>query len=45
MFYYTIRNNVVHNGKALEIEQDMLLKALTQLLNIFSYVVEMAKHE
>lgn len=45
MFYYTIRNNVVHNGKALDIEQDMLLKALTQLLNIFSYVVEMAKHE
>ncbi len=45
MFYYTIRNNVVHNGKALEIEQDMLLKALTQLLNIFSYVVESAREE
>ena len=45
MFYYTIRNNVVHNGKALEIEQDMLLEALKKLLNIFSDVIEAAKNE
>ena len=45
MFYYTIRNNVVHNGKTLIMEQDMLLKALKQLLGIFSDVVEAAKNE
>lgn len=45
MFYYTIRNNVVHNGKALTIEQDMLLKALKQLLCIFMDVVEAARSE
>ena len=40
MFFYTIRNNVVHNGKALKIEQEMLLKALKLLLNIFDDVVD-----
>lgn len=45
MFYYTIRNNVVHNGKALLMEQDMLLEALNQLLYIFKDVVEAARNE
>ena len=45
MFYYTIRNNVVHNGKTLEIEGDMLLKALEQLLKIFKDVIKETKKE
>ena len=45
MFYYTIRNNVVHSGKVLIMEQMMLSKALKQLARIFNDVVEAAKKE
>lgn len=45
MFYYTIRNNVVHSGKTLVMDQELLLESLKQLLNIFSEVVEAAKEE
>lgn len=45
LFYYTIRNNVVHSGKVLMMEEKMLLKALKQLVKIFNDVVEAAKNE
>lgn len=45
MFYYTIRNNVVHSGKVLIMEERMLSKALEQLARIFNDVVESAKRE
>ena len=45
MFYYTIRNNVVHSGKVLMMEERMLSKALEQLTRIFNDVVEAAKRE
>lgn len=45
MFYYTLRNNVVHSGKILYEETELLRESLIQLFNIFSDVVEAAKNE
>ena len=45
MFYYTIRNNVVHSGKVLIMEEMMLSKALEQLARIFNDVVKAAWDE
>jgi hypothetical protein len=39
-YYYQVRCNVVHRGKASYFEYDMLLKSLEELLAIFRQVLE-----
>lgn len=38
-YYYTIRCNVVHRGKAKRIEEDLLRESLIELLDIFEGVI------
>ena len=45
MYYYTIRNNVVHTGKTLTREEDMLFKSLKELLNIYIEVLDATRKE
>lgn len=44
-YYYTLRNNVVHNGKMNVNEIEMLFDALKELLNIFEYILNAVKDE
>lgn len=40
LYYYTMRNNVVHSGKMLSQEVDMVLNALLGLTEIFRYSID-----
>lgn len=40
LYYYTMRNNVVHSGKMLPQEVDMVLNALLGLTEIFRYSLD-----
>lgn len=45
LYYYTIRNNVVHSGKMLSAESEKLFYALNELLRIFEDVIEAVDEE
>lgn len=45
LYYYTLRNNVVHSGKMFSSEKDMLFDALVDLLEIFERVLEVVRNE
>lgn len=45
LFYYFLRNNVVHSGKMFASENNMLLEALEDLLEIFQRVLEIEGKE
>lgn len=40
LYYYTLRNNVVHAGKIMPTEVNMLLNALLGLTEIFRYSID-----
>jgi len=44
-YYYQIRNNAIHRGKAVGRDFDILREALDQLLRIFTCVLQAAFHE
>lgn len=43
LFYYYLRNNVVHSGKLFVSENDLLFEALEDLLEIFGRVLEIER--
>ena len=45
LYYYTLRNNVVHSGKIFSSENEMLFDALIDLLKIFEGVLEVVRNE
>ena len=45
LYYYTLRNNVVHSGKMFSSENAMLFQALKELLEIFGRVLEEVRNE
>lgn len=45
LFYYYLRNNVVHSGKIFVSENDLLFEALEDLLEIFGRVLEIERKE
>ena len=45
LFYYTLRNNVVHSGKMFVSDNEMLFDALTDLLEIFEGVLQVVRSE
>lgn len=45
LFYYTLRNNVVHSGKMFVSDNKMLYDALTDLLEIFERVLYKVRRE
>ena len=45
LYYYTLRNNVVHSGKIFSSENEMLFDALIDLLEIFERVLDVVRME
>lgn len=45
LYYYTIRNNVVHSGKMFSAESEKLFAALTELVKIFEDVIDAVSRE
>ncbi|MDO5824266.1 hypothetical protein [Methanobrevibacter sp.] len=45
LYYYTLRNNVVHSGKMFSSENAMLFEALKELLDIFERVLNEVRNE
>ena len=45
LYYYTLRNNVVHSGKMFASDNEMLSDALKELLEIFERILEVVRNE